>query len=250
MLIRSACVVSVLMVVIFCFKDRIFSVLLAPCESNFFVFESIRHILRLMHSNLSFYPNNIELITTDISSQFMAHLSVSLYAGILLASPYILFELMRYISPALYKNEQRYATRTLIVVYCLFLLGMLVSYIILFPISCRFLASYSVSSHVKAMISLDSYMSLFMSLTFLMGVVFQLPVIALLFSKMGLIDHHVMREYRKHAFILIVIVAAIITPPDIMTLLIVALPLYLLYEASIIGVKVSRRKSSAQLASA
>ncbi len=236
--------VIVFMVIIFCFKDNVFRFLLGPCESDFATFRILRKLLSLIRPDIPLYPGNIELITTDISSQFMAHLSVSFYLGIMIASPYILYELMRYVTPALYEKEKKYAYKILLAIYLLFFLGMVVSYWILFPISCRFLASYSVSPDVKALISLDSYMSLFISLTILMGVVFQLPVLALSFAKMGIIDNKFMSHYRRHAFILIVVIAAIITPPDILTLIIVALPLYFLYEVSIIGVKLLCRRES------
>lgn len=242
MLMKVAGVIAMFMIGVFCFKDEMFRLLLGPCESNFATFNFLRNLLSHISGNISLYPENIELITTDISSQFMAHLSVSLYMGILLASPYILYELMRYIAPALYDREKKYAYKILFGVYTLFFIGMLVSYWVLFPISCRFLATYSVSPDVKSLISLDSYMSLFISLTLLMGVVFQLPIIALTLAKLGLIDNKLMALYRRHAFILIVIVAAIITPPDILTLIIVALPLYFLYEVSILGVRIICRK--------
>lgn len=243
-LMKVACAVMVFMILVFCFKDEVFKFLLAPCESDFATFNILRNLISRINDNIVLYPGNIELITTEISSQFMAHLSVSFYLGIMLASPYILYELMRYITPALYDREKRYAYRLLFSVYILFFLGMLVSYWVLFPISCRFLASYNVSPDVKALISLDSYMSLFISLTILMGVVFQLPVLALSLAKMGIIDNKVMSYYRRHAFIFIVVIAAIITPPDILTLIIVAFPLYLLYEVSILGVRLLCRKES------
>lgn len=246
-LTKVACAVAVFMILVFCFKDEVFQFLLGPCESNFATFTVLRNLIARINDNIVLYPENIELITTDISSQFMAHLSVSFYLGIMLASPYILYELMRYVAPALYDKEKKYAYRLLLSVYILFFLGMLVSYWVLFPISCRFLASYSVSPDVKALISLDSYMSLFISLTILMGIVFQLPVLALSLAKMGLIDNKFMSHYRRHAFILIVVVAAIITPPDILTLIIVALPLYFLYEVSILGVRMLCRKESKSL---
>ena len=109
------------------------------------------------------------------------------------------------------------------------------------PLSCRFLESYSVSEHVKTMVTLDSYISTFVSLTLLMGLVFQLPIISFFLAKMGVITHSIMTNYRKHAFILILIVAAIITPPDVMTLILVSFPLYILYEVSILVVKFSDR---------
>lgn len=237
MLVRVCCVVVLLMLVTFFFKETVFRLLLAPCQSGFTTFERLRSMLRDIGLDVDLYPGNITLITTDISSQFMAHLSVSFYVGVMLSSPYIVYELLRYIAPALYDNERRYAFRIIGAVYLLFFLGMAVSYWILFPVSSRFLASYNVSPDVKAMVTLDSYMSLFISLTILMGIVFQLPVIAVSLARMGIIDHRFMATYRRHAFILIVIVAAIITPPDILTLLIVAFPLYLLYEVSLICVR-------------
>ncbi len=243
-LIRVSCAIVVLMIVVFCFKDAVFRFLLGPCDSDFITFDILRRALTAIGINSNIYPGNIELVTTDISSQFMAHLSVSFYLGIMLASPYIIYDLMRYIAPALYEKEKKYAYRMLAFVYFLFFLGMLVSYWILFPISCRFLATYSVSPDVKALITLDSYMSLFVSLTILMGIVFQLPIIALSLAKMGIVDNKLMAAYRRHAFILIVVIAAIITPPDILTLIIVALPLYLLYEISIVGVRVIYYKKS------
>lgn len=246
-LTKVACAIVAFMILVFCFKDEVFRFLLGPCETNFATFDILRKLLSHINGDVNIFPGNIELITTDISSQFMAHLSVSFYLGIMLASPYIIYGLMRYIAPGLYEKEKRYAYRMLTSVYLLFFLGMVVSYWVLFPISCRFLASYSVSPDVKALISLDSYMSLFISLTILMGVVFQLPVLAISMAKMGLIDSTMMTKYRRHAFILIVVIAAIITPPDILTLIIVSLPLYVLYEASIVGVKVLNRKQSKSL---
>lgn len=240
--IKVSCAVLIFMILVFCFKESVFRLLLGPCDSNFPTFELLRRLVRNFSPSVEIYPGNIELITTDISSQFMAHLSVSFYLGILLASPYILYELMRYVAPALYDNEKKYAYRILGAVYCLFFIGMLVSYWILFPVSCRFLSSYNVSPDVRALITLDSYMSLFISLTVLMGVVFQLPVIALSLAKIGIIDHSIMKAYRRHAFIFIIVISAIITPPDILTLVIVSLPLYILYEASILGVRFICRK--------
>lgn len=246
-LAKVACIIVAFMILVFCFKDDVFKFLLGPCETNFATFDILRKLLSYINGDVRIFPDNIELITTDISSQFMAHLSVSFYLGIMLASPYIIYELMRYVAPGLYDEEKKYAYRVLISVYLLFFLGMVISYWVLFPISCRFLASYSVSPDVKTLISLDSYMSLFISLTILMGVVFQLPVLAISMAKMGLIDSQMMTKYRRHTFIFIVVIAAIITPPDILTLIIVTMPLYVLYEASIVGVKVLNRKQTKSL---
>ena len=173
------------------------------------------------------------MIATDLSSQFMTHISTAIYLGLLGASPYILYELFRFISPALYENERKYSIQVAGIVYALFILGVLMSYFVLFPISFRFLGTYSVSAKVVSNITLDSYISTFVSLTLVMGLVFQLPVITFFIGKLGFITSEMLSQYRKHALIIIMLVAAIITPPDVMTLVLVTIPLYLLYEISI-----------------
>ena len=139
----------------------------------------------------------------------------------------------RFVSPALYENEKKYSVLVVVVVYLLFILGVLMSYYVLFPISFRFLGTYSVAERVHSTITLDSYVSTFTTLTLLMGVVFQLPVIAFALTKLGFISSEMLSKYRKHSFLIIMLVAAIITPPDLMTLVLVTIPLYLLYEVSI-----------------
>lgn len=178
------------------------------------------------------------MIATDLSSQFMTHITTSVYLGLLGASPYILYELFKFVSPALYDNEKKYSVSVAIIIYVLFLIGVLMSYYILFPISFRFLGTYSVSENIRSTITLDSYIETFTTLTFIMGVVFQLPVIMFFLAKLGLISYHLLAKYRKHALIVIMLVAAIITPPDLMTLILVTIPLYLLYEVSVRIVKI------------
>lgn len=226
--------------VVFFFKKKIFEFLLAPCSPDFATFDFVNKTLETFGLGDAIYNTQMELIATDLPSQFLAHMSISLYLGLLFASPFIIYELFRYISPALYDNEKKYSVRIITAAYSLFIIGLLVSYFLLFPISCRFLASYSVSEHVKTMVTLDSYISTFVSLTLLMGLVFQLPVLSFFLAKMQVVDVSLMTEYRKHAFVLILIVAAVITPPDVMTLILVSFPLYILYELSIVVVKFSQ----------
>ncbi len=152
----------------------------------------------------------------------------------LLASPYVVFELFKFVSPALYERERRYSLLVAGVVYLLFLAGLLMSYFILFPVSFRFLATYSVDEEVASVITLDSYVSTFITLTFFMGVVFQLPVIVFVLGKMRLVSGVLLRRYRAHALVLIMIIAAVITPPDLFTLVLVTVPIYGLYELSIL----------------
>lgn len=239
MLIRIVVLSITIGVAVFFFKDKVFEFLLAPCSPDFITFDFVNKIVSSLGLGNKIYNNQIELIATDLSSQFLAHLSISLYIGLLLASPIIIYELFLFISPALYDNERKYSHKVIVAIYSLFIIGLIVSYFILFPISCRFLASYSVSEHVSTMITLDSYISTFISLSFLMGIVFQLPIISIMMARIGIINYSIMTRYRKHAFILILLIAAIITPPDVLTLVLVSLPLYILYELSIFILKLT-----------
>lgn len=234
MLFRILIVAAILAVMIFCFKDWTFSMLLAPSESDFCLYRWIESFFALVGYDFRFTNFEVDLIATDLSSQFMTHISTSLYLGLLSASPYILFELFRFISPALYDNERRYSIPFLLTIYALFIIGVLMSYYILFPISFRFLGTYSVAAKVHSTITLDSYVSTFVTLTLVMGVIFQLPVVAFLLAKLGIIESAMLAKYRRHALLIIMIVAAIITPPDLMTLVLVTIPLYVLYEISIV----------------
>ena len=234
MLFRILIAIAAFAVAIFCFKDTTFDLLLAPGKSDFCLYHWIEQFFAFVGYDFHFSPFEVDLIATDLSSQFMTHVSTSLYLGFLCASPYILFELFRFISPALYDNERKYSIPILFVIYTLFIVGVLMSYFILFPISFRFLGTYSVAEEVHSTITLDSYISTFVTLTLIMGLVFQLPVIAYFLAKIGIIQSAMLAKYRQYAFLIIMIVAAIITPPDLMTLILVTIPLYLLYEVSII----------------
>ena len=233
MLWRLVCVLSILTVGVFCCKETVFALLLAPKEYDFVTFRYIEALLQHCGSAFVFEPYHVQLINTELSGQFMAHLSSSFYVSLLLASPYVLVEVFGFVMPALYANEKHILRRVGFIMYALFALGILMNYYILFPISFRFLGTYQVSSEVVNTITLDSYISSFSTLTFMMGLVFQLPLVSWSLGKMGIISSDMMRRYRRHAFVAIMIVAAVITPPDLFTLGLVTVPLYLLYEVSI-----------------
>lgn len=248
MCIRIFGVIMAFAIAIFCCKDYTFDILLAPSKSDFCLYRWIEQFFAFIGHDFHFSEFYVQMIATDLSSQFMTHISTSLYLGFLCASPYVLFELFRFISPALYDNERKYSIPVLLVVYALFIIGVLMSYFILFPISFRFLGTYSVADQIHSMITLDSYITTFVTLTLVMGLVFQLPVIAYVLAKMGIVDGELLANYRKHALVVIMLVAAIITPPDLMTLVLVTIPLYLLYEVSIIVVRrVSHAKEMSEL---
>ena len=233
MFFRIILVVVILGSVIFCFKKETFALLLAPHNSDFCTFQLIEYLINSLGFDFKFADYKIPLISTELSAQFMTHITVSCILAILLASPYILFELFKFISPALYEREKKYSYLVAGIIYFLFILGLFMSYFVLFPISFQFLANYQVDDEIVNTITIDSYISTFTTLTFLMGIVFQLPVIAFVLGKMGFIDASMLKQYRSYAFIIIMVIAAIITPPDIFTLVLVTIPIYGLYEVSI-----------------
>lgn len=233
MLFRILGVAGLIAAVVFCFKDITWGILMAPSEWDFCTYRWLETAMQAVDIDFHFEEFHVEMIATDLSSQFITHITTAAYLGLLGASPYILYELFCFISPALYENERKYSVQVAGIIYALFLLGVLMSYFVLFPISFRFLGTYSVSAKVVSNITLDSYISTFVSLTLVMGVVFQLPVIAFFLGKLGFVTSIMLSRYRKHSFIVIMLVAAIITPPDLMTLILVTIPLYLLYEVSI-----------------
>lgn len=237
MIFRVITVAGILSIVIFCYKDITWELLLAPSEYSFVTYRWIENIASVIGLDFHFEQFFVDLIATDLSSQFMMHITTSVYLGLLGTSPYILYELFRFVSPALYETEKRYSVQVVVIVYLLFIIGVLMSYYVLFPISFRFLGTYSVAERIHSTITLDSYITTFTTLTLLMGVVFQLPVIAFALAKFGFISSNMLSKYRKHSFLVIMLVAAIITPPDLMTLVLVTIPLYLLYEVSIRVVK-------------
>ena len=209
-LLRCLAVTTVAACLAFVFKDEVFAVVLAPKDPN------------------------VQLINTELTSQFVIHMMVSFYVGLLVTAPYVLFEVYRFVAPALYQNEKRYATHVVLSGYLMFMLGTAFCYFVVFPITFRFLGNYQVSDDVTNLISLQSYIDTLLVLCLMMGAVFEIPVLTWLLGKMGVVNGTILRRYRRHAIVAIVVVAAIITPTsDAFTLLIVSVPMYLLYEVSI-----------------
>lgn len=243
LLMRVTLVVIGVAVIVFVFKETTFNILLGPSEWDFVTYSWIEDFMHLFNHGFHFDKFYVDMIATELSSQFMTHLTTAFYLGLLCASPFVVYELYRFVAPALYENERRYSRKLVMIMYALFMLGVLMSYFILFPISFRFLGTYSVDPRIHTTVTLDSYISTFTTLTLMMGLVFQLPVIAYVLAKMGIVEADTLVRYRKYAFLIIMVVAAIITPPDVMTLILVGIPLYLLYEVSIKIIRRVRRKS-------
>lgn len=228
-LIRILVITAIAAVAAFCLKEELFAVVLAPRSSDFITY-------RVMGVE----PFCINLMNTGLTEQFMIHLRTALYAGVLVALPYILYQLFRFVSPALYDHERRYATLLVGSGYMMFMIGTLLNYLLIFPLTVKFLGTYQVSPDVANMLTIQSYIDTLLMMNFVMGIVFELPVVCWLLGKMGLVTAQIMSQWRRHAVVVILIVAAIITPTtDAFTLFLVALPIWLLYEMSIWIVRIT-----------
>lgn len=231
-LIKIMVVTAAMGIVAFILKEPLFKVVLAPSRSDF-----------ISYQLLGVRPFSIHLMNTGLTEQFMIHMKTALYCGLLLASPYVLYQLFRFVSPALYTNERRHAVRIVGSAYLMFLVGTAINYLLIFPLTVRFLGTYQVNPDVTNMLTIQSYVDTLISMSLVIGVVFELPVVSWILASIGIINWKQMATYRKHAFVAILIVSAIITPTtDAFTLFVVALPIWLLYEASIWIVRVTNRK--------
>lgn len=231
-------------IVAFLFKEEVFSIILAPKSDAFITYRLFNHIAEWTTS-ASKSAFSVQLINTGLAEQFVIHMKISIYIGFLLSSPYILYLLFHFISPALYENERKYSLRVIVSGYMMFILGIALSYFLIFPLTFRFLGTYQVSGDVENMITLQSYIETLMMLCLLMGIVFELPIVCWLLAKLGVMSSQFMRNFRKHAIIVILIISAIITPTsDILTLTLVALPIWILYEISILIIGQSEKRNN------
>ena len=236
-IVRSAVAVILIGVIAFIFKKIVFDVIiLGPSDSDFVVSRWLCHLGKnsFLHTNaLCINSDPIQLQNIQMAGQFMAHIKISLIAGLVLAFPYIFYEFWRFVRPALYSNELTIARGAVLAISSLFFIGVGFGYFIICPLSINFLYNYHVSDLAENNIQLMSYVSLVASICLAAGVMFELPVIVLFFSKIGLLTPEFLKKYRRHAFVIILVVAAIITPPDVFSQILVSLPLLLLYEVSI-----------------
>lgn len=228
-LIRMVVAALVAGIAAFCLKEPLFQLVLAPADGDFFVYRW-----------LGAEPFNLRLINTGLTEQFMVHMRVALSMGVLVASPYLLWVLYAFISPALYASERRISVRIVGAAYVMFLVGVAVNYLLVFPLTVRFLGTYQISTDVENMLTVSSYVDTLLMMSLVFGIVFEIPVVSWLLGRFGLLRAEWMRRFRRHAIVVILIIAAIITPTsDVFTLLIVSLPIWLLYEASIFLVRSS-----------
>ena len=235
--LRIFAVLFVLLVLIFGFKDFIFNdIIFKPLNSDF----AFYRFLCLMGEWLKapgFCPEEfkIELININLAGQFLAHITSSFSIALVASVPFLLFEIWRFIAPALYPGEKKNVGVIFFGASFLFYLGASVSYFIVFPLTIRFLGTYSVSELVPNQISLQSYMSTLYILVFSMGLMFEMPVLAYFLSRMGIITRKGLKQVRNYAVVVVLVISAFITPTtDPFTMLVVAFPLYVLYEVSIL----------------
>ena len=235
-LFRIAAVTVVFAAAAFLFKNLLFEILLAPNNPDFVTYRIISRF------DTGTTPFSVQLINTGLADQFMIHMRTAFSVGFLCALPYVLYQLFRFVSPALYDAERKYVIRVVSASYVLFMTGVAVSYFLIFPLTFRFLASYQVSPQIPNTITLQSYISSLSMMSVAMGVVCEIPIMAWLLAKLGLISPEFMCRYRRHAVVVILVLAAIITPTaDVFTLMMVSLPMWLLYEA---GIHIVRRTIS------
>ena len=220
---------------VFIFKDEVFEAVLAPSKGDFITYRWINHLLVLLGWDSMLIPDtDLTMINTQLAAQFMTHITVSMTIGLLAAAPYVVYELFGFVKPALYENERRYSNRIMVAVVALFFLGVVMNYFVIFPVSVKFLGTYQVNEGVVNTIALSSYISTFTTLSLMMGLVFEIPVLAYFLARAGLVSGDLLARYRRHAFVIIMVVAALITPPDAFTLALMTIPLYSLYEISIL----------------
>lgn len=222
-LFRIALVLLVAALGLFVFKDFLFdSVILAPSKEDFFLY-------RWIGADFS-----LSLVNIEVTAQFMIHMKMAFLCAIVITFPYLVFKVWQFIAPALYDNEKRKVRNAFLFASVLFYVGITVGYVLIFPLMLNFFADYQVSSDIPNTFSLSSYISLLTSMVLTFGIVFEFPTLVVLLSALGILTKETMRKYRRHAICAVVILAAVITPSgDPFSLMVVAVPLYLLYEFSV-----------------
>jgi sec-independent protein translocase protein TatC len=240
-LFRILGVLLVLAIAFFAFMKDIFNhVIFAPAGNDFFLYRLINRLSQAF----PIVPDNftgdfqVNIININLTSQFFYHISTSFLFALVFGFPFIIYQIFSFIKPALYQNERTNAGLAFFFGNILFYIGVAVGYFIVFPLTLRFLAGYQLSTLIENSVSLDSYMNNFLMLCFVMGLVFELPILSWLLSRLGLLHRSFFSKYRRHAVVVLVILTAFITPSgDPFTLMVVFIPIYLLWEVSALLVK-------------
>lgn len=236
-LFRSIIAILVFAVVAFIYKDIIFnSIILLPSDTKFITYRALCKIGTLLNiDGLCIKPFELNLINTEIGGQFRFHLLISAISGIIIAFPFIAWQMWLFIKPALKEKEVKSSKGIIFFISSLFLIGVLFGYFLVAPLTINFLLTYELSSNIKNLISIGSYISMLSILTLAMGIVFELPVLIFFLTKIELLSSQFLRSHRKHAIVVIAILAAFITPSgDAFSMTLVGIPIWVLYEISIL----------------
>lgn len=238
-LFRSVIAIVVLGIVAFINRKFIFdSIILAPKEPEFFTNRILCRLGEWLHVPALCMGNmKLDIINIDLSGQFTTHMYISMFAGLIVAAPYIIWEIWRFIRPALYENERKHSRGAVLVISLLFILGVLFSYYLIVPLTLNFFGTYQVSESVNNQIALTSYISTVVSVTFALGVIFELPVFIYFLAKVGIVSAEFLKKSRKYMLVILLTISAIITPPDVISQILVCIPLYGLFELSIVVAK-------------
>jgi len=236
-IMRSVVAILVFSIGAFFAKSFIFEeILFGPKQHDFLtnrVFCKLSHLLQ-MGDQLCFPELKLSIVNLEITGQFLMHLKVSFLTGFIVAFPYIIWEFWRFIKPGLYTNERKYARGLVFFCSILFFTGVCFGYFIITPFSVNFLGSYSITDQIQNSISVTSYISFISSIVLAAGLMFEMPMVVYFLAKLGLIDGNFLKAYRKHSLVIILLLSGIITPPDVASQIILTLPLYFLYELSIV----------------
>ncbi|MEL7021971.1 MAG: twin-arginine translocase subunit TatC [Bacteroidota bacterium] len=249
-IIRSLVAIVVVAVIVFIAKDVVFDyIIFAPKYEWFLPYQAMCGLSELigMGQKMCISPPDFDVIATVFGERFIVHIKVSVTLGIIVAFPYIFYEFWKFIRPGLYEAEQKAARGIVGICSALFILGVLFGYFVISPFAVSFLAGYEIAD-VRSTTSLSSFVTYMTMFTLPAGLIFELPVVVYLFSKLGIIGPEFLRTYRKHAFVLILALSAVITPPDIVTQFLISIPLYVLYEISIRISKRVAKQRAAELA--
>lgn len=215
-------------------------IILAPCNNDFIFYTLLRNIGQGLGLNQDFFIEefNIKLTNINLVSPFLIHISTSFWLSVVTTTPFLIYQIWLFLKPALYKQELKQVKTALLIGTVFFFVGVLIGYYMVFPLTLRFLSTYELSNKIQNVLTLDSYIDNFMMLILSMGLAFELPLVTWLLSLLNIINRSTLKKYRKHAFASIVVLAAIITPTgDPFTLSIIVIPLYTLYELSILLIK-------------
>ncbi|MEO9482725.1 MAG: twin-arginine translocase subunit TatC [Ekhidna sp.] len=247
-IIRSLIAIVVFAIAAFVAKDFVIgTVILGPSRTDFWTYQKLCELADLIGTPaLCIDTLSFELVSRKMSSQFMTHVSVSFFAGLIVGFPYLFWEIWRFIKPGLKSRERKASRGATFSVTVLFMLGVLFGYFLIAPISVRFFSTYQVDPSLQNLFDLSSYISTVTMIVFGCGVLFQLPVIVYFLTRAGIVSSSLMKAYRKHAIIVILVLGAVFTPPDPFSQILIAMPLMLLYQMSIVIAKRIERREAKQ----